>query len=69
MSFGVMEKHGPNPKTIYWEMVYVGFPNSDWNSIKVYSILSGFEMAHKKKKKIYSKGYIDQGIKERGKLY
>ena len=32
-----MEKHGPNPKTIYWEMVYVGFPNSDWNSIKVHA--------------------------------
>lgn len=67
MSFGVMEKHGPNPKTIYWEMFYVGFPNSGWNSINVYSILNGFEMAHTQK--VYSKGYIDQGIKERGKLY
>ena len=68
MSFGVMEKHGPNPKTIYWDMVYVGFPNSGWNSINVYSILKGFEMAHQEKK-IYPKGYIDQGIKERQKLY
>lgn len=49
MSFGVMEKHGPNPKTIYWEMVYVGFPNSDWNS--KYTQFSVDLKWHTKKKK------------------
>ena len=32
-------------------MVYVGFPNSDWNSIKVYSILVDLKWHTKKKKK------------------
>lgn len=49
-------------------MVYVGFPNSDWNS-KYTQFSVDLKWHTKKKKKIYSKGYIDQGIKERGKLY